>query len=209
MADPKEFDFRETLKGHLTEEDESLLDKIDLEGFKKTVDENYVNSIVSYRTNKAKESYEKELAPKVQENILKELGIEGNSVEAAKAWAKRLKANTTEKDEIISKLENEKNEYSTYKEKYQQTESELNKYKTLSEMNKLGVKPEYQEDVFVLANSRITEEKGLEDVVKEMRQTHANFFQKTGAGGRVDQDDDDGTKTWKEQEDEWRKKYVK
>lgn len=209
MPNPREFDFRKKLESALKEgADTSLLDNFDIDSFKKVVDEEYVNSIAKYRSDKAREKAGEEMRPELEKEILKGLGIEGDSVEAAKAWAKRLQANTTEKDEIISKYEGRIKELEPLQSELEKNKQLVHKYETMSKFN--DVKPEYREDVYDLASKKANEETPIEEVVKSMKETHKSFFTTPhqGAGGKVNPDDQDDGKTLDDEEKEWEKEFL-
>src|SRR6056297_2128605 len=103
----KDFNLEEVIKSNLKEETELDLSIIDLDGVKKAIDEDYTNLIIGGKKeelrNKAKEE--------ATQDFIKGLGLEGvENIDGFNAYVKPITSTTTEKDETLSRVEQEKQE---------------------------------------------------------------------------------------------------
>lgn len=211
--DPKDFNFQEALKGALKdpEKAEEIFEQIDFDSLKKPIDEEYVNPIVKRRQEQAREKAREEVQPEVQKQIFSELGIDAENTDGAKAWVKRLQGNTEEKDEAYNRIAKQNKELEektkTYEEQINEYKNKAERYESVMKMDEYGVKKDYRDDVYDLAQKRVSEDKGLDDVLKEMKKTHGAFFGTAEAGAGVNPDNETPPKTDDEEQKEWEKKF--
>lgn len=204
--DPKEFDFQKQLEGFIKAEDDeekqSVMKKLDIEGFKSIIDNDYVNPIVDYRREKEREKAREEAMQEAQKATLQEIGIEAETIDEAKAWRKRLESTTTEKDETLSKYEKQMKELQEKAEEAETFRTQYEKEKNIRGLMETGVKPKYAEDAYLLAEARTSEEKDLSAALDDVKESHAHMFEQSGAGGKVPGDDpgddEDDLKHWEE-----------
>lgn len=212
---PKDYDFVAKIKSYIKDGDKAdeFLKNIDVDGFKKDLDENYVNPIASNRENRIRDKAKEEVLPdvqkEVQSNIIKELGVDAENTDGLKAWAKRLQSSTEEKDEAYTRLEKELKEKNETLEQLQGKASEADKYKTILQMDDYGVRKEAREDAYNLASQRVSEDKPLDSVLEEMKSNdlYASFFEKADAGSGVNPDDNDEPLSPEKEQEEWEKKW--
>lgn len=210
--DPKEFDLKKHLEGHIKaendEEKQGIMEKLDLDNIKKAIDEEYVNPIVKHRQEKERENARKEAMEEAQKKVLEEIGIEADNLEGAKAWRKRLESNTDEKDEMLSNYEKQVKELQEQAKAADEYKSKYEKEQSIRNLMEKGAKTEYAEDAYILAQARVSEDKPFDAALEEVKKSHAHLFKQSGAGGQVDPDDPDLDEADKDVK-RWEEKYGK
>lgn len=211
--DPKEFDFKAALKNAVKDQEKAdeILENIDIEKIKKPIDEEYVNPIVGYRQEQARENAKKEGMADAQKDVFKQLGLEADNIDSAKAQLKRLQADTSEKDEAYNRLEKQNKELAektqTFEQQLKEAQEQAQRANSVLKMDEFGVKKDYREDVYDLAQKRVSEDKGLDDVLKEMRESHSAFFEPADAGAGVNPDDEKGGNDEDQEKERLAKRY--
>lgn len=206
---PKDFNLTEVLKQYVKDQDkvDEIVEAIDVDGIKRSIDEDYTQPIVNYRTQQTRDKAKDELKGEIMEDVVKDLGIEDvENQDQLKSWAKRLQSTTSEKDETVNRLQKE---LETVKPEYEKYKSEVDRYKTLRVIDEKGFDPNYSEDVYTLAKSRVTEETTLEDVLDNMKETHSQFLAKPSAGSTLNPNDGDPDpeELAEKEQKEWEEKY--
>jgi len=139
---------------------------IDVEKVMESIDNEYVNPIVAKKTDKTK------LMPEVTATMIKELGIEGESIDDIKLYIKKMGGSTDEIKEANLTLEKR---FKELEEKYKgevETRATLekeatNKYQT-ELVQSLGIEDKSQVEYFKWKfNNEVTEEKDFKTLVEE------------------------------------------
>ena len=166
---------------------------IDFEKVMATLDTDYVNPIVAKKTDKEK------LLNETVSNLVKELGIDGESIDDIKLYVKKMGGSTDEIKEANIKLEKElaetKKLYEKEVESRTKVEADLKDKAQTDLIKSLGVTDEKAIKFLKWdLSSQVTEEKPFEQVVaeyaKENEITTTTKFIKDdfGAGGDKDLD---------------------
>lgn len=139
---------------------------IDFEKVMATVDNDYVNPIVAKKTDKSK------LLPEAVASIIKDLGIEGESVDDLKLYVKQVSGSTDETKEELLKITKERDKYKTDYDKEVETrtmlETEAKDKAKIDMIKSLGVEDE--KTIKFLKwdfENSVTDEKDFDTVVKE------------------------------------------
>ena len=180
------FDLKEVVEQHKTD------DGLNYEAVMKSIDEQYVNPIIASK----KPNVEKIQAEYVG-TIAQDLGIEGNTVDDIKLWAKKMGGNTDEIKEANLTLEKQLKEYKTNFEQVNNEYSTLKQSHTemqrLSKINGLGILGEDAEFLNYKLSKQVTEEKTFESLLEEYAKenkpsgTTMKFQKKRGFdGGKSD-----------------------
>ena len=211
--DPKKFDFQAAIRNAVKDQEKAdeILENIDIEKIKKPIDEEYVNPIVGYRQEQARETAKKEGMADAQKDVFTQLGLEADNIDGAKAQLKRLQADTSEKDEAYNRLEKQNKELAektqTFEQQLKEAQESANRANSVLKMDEFGVKKDYREDVYDLAQKRVSEDKELDDVLKDMRESHSAFFETADAGAGVNPDDDKGGNDEESEKERLAKRY--
>jgi hypothetical protein len=141
-------------------------DVIDYEKVMSALDNEYVNPIVAKKTDKEK------LIPDVVASIVKDLGIEGNSVDDLKLYVKQMGGNTDEVKEqnvkLTLKLKELENDLNTKVETLNKYENETKAQKQTAKIKSLGIEDAEQiEFLSYKFNKLVTEDKDFDTVVAE------------------------------------------
>jgi len=139
---------------------------IDYDKVMGTLDNDYVNPIVAKKTDKEK------LMPEVIANVVKELGIDGESIDDLKLYVKKMGGSTDEIKEANIKLELElkdiKAKYETEVETRTQLETKAKEEYQINKIKSLGNEDEEQVEFLKYKfNKQVTEEKDFDTVVAE------------------------------------------
>jgi len=182
---------------------------IDYEKVMGEIDNSYVNPIIAKKTDKSK------LMPEAVNEVIKGLGIEGESLDDLKLYVKKLGGSTDEAKEENLKLMKQVKEL---EEKYNievDTRSKLEKdaqdKKQLDLIKGLGITDEKQIEFFKWDfNNQVTEEKSFELVVEEYAKnndvkTTTKFIKDDFGAGGSSKDLDIAT-AWKERRSHTRTK---
>lgn len=164
-----------------------VLEQLDLAGVQSTIDNDYVNPIVKKTKEETVEKAKEEIRDTAVDEFIAGLKLDGvESVEAFKAYTKRLQSTTEEKDELISKFENELNEI---KPQYEQSVKQLQKRDTLDKIIEKGFEHKYAEDVYTIATNKLSDDTDLETVLDSMKESYKMFVSKPQDGGSYDKGD--------------------
>ena len=141
-------------------------DVIDYEKVMSALDNEYVNPIVAKKTDKEK------LIPEAVASIVKDLGIDGESVDDLKLYVKQMGGNTDAiKEENISltlKLKELENDLNTKAETLTKYENETKAQKQTAKIKSLGIEDAEQIEFLTYKfNKLVTEEKDFDTVVAE------------------------------------------
>jgi len=168
---------------------------IDFEKVMATVDSDYVNPIVAKKTDKEK------LINEAVSNVVKELGIDGQSIEDLKLYVKQMGGNTDEIKETNLKLQKE---FDALTVNYNlevdnrtklETDNRLSaEYKAIRDLGVNDTTAEGKEQLEFLHykfNKAVTEEKTYEAIVEEYAKenklkTNTRFIQDTFGGGSTE-----------------------
>lgn len=139
---------------------------VDYEKVMGTLDNDYVNPIVAKKTDKEK------LSKEAVSNLVKELGIDGESIEDLKLYVKQMGGNTDEIKEANLALQKEydklKADYDLEVDTRTKLENETKETNQLNLIKGLGVTDEKQIKFLQWDfNSQVTEEKPFETLVEE------------------------------------------
>lgn len=131
----------------------------------KTFDQEQVNSMIAAEKRKNISS------------VYKDLGFE--SAEEAKAFISAKQKEEEDKKDELTKAQERANQLEAEKKAEQEKTERLNyKFKAIEQ----GCDPGNAEDVVVLAQAKITSEKGFDTVLKEIKEQYPSMFTKTGEG---------------------------
>lgn len=139
---------------------------VDYEKVMGDIDNGYVNPIVAKKTDKSK------LIPEVTAQLIKELGVEGESIDDLKLYVKKMGGSTDEIKEANLELEKRYKELETnHKEtvgKLTQLETKQQELHREQLIRGLGVQDEKQIEFLKWdLNRKVTEEKDFDTVVAE------------------------------------------
>jgi hypothetical protein len=139
---------------------------IDYEKVMGGIDQDYVNPIVAKKTDKEK------LMPEVIESVVKELGIDGKSIDDLKLYVKKMGGSTDEIKEANIKLELQLKEIQANYDKEVATRTELeNKAREDYQVNKiksLGIDDTDQVEFLKFKfNKQVTDDKDFDSIVAE------------------------------------------
>ena len=166
---------------------DDILNSLKLDDVQRTIDEQYVNPIVKKTREETLEKAKNEIRDSAVDEFVKGLKVEGvESVDAFKAYTKRLQATTEEKDEIITKFEKELNEI---KPKFEETMSQLEKRNTLDKVLDAGFNRKYADDVYTIAKNKATDDTPIEKVLEGMKSEYKMFLDKAGDSGSYHNDE--------------------
>lgn len=107
--------------------------------------------------------------------VLRELGIDPEDKNAIKRYSQLIKENQTKEEQ----LSNELNAANTAKDEAEARASAAEM--KLAAIQK-GVNPKFVDDVLVLAQSKVTDDKPIDKVLDEMKTTYPAFFGEDGSG---------------------------
>jgi hypothetical protein len=135
------------------------------------LDTDYVNPIVAKKTDKEK------LMPEVIASVVKELGIDGESIDDLKLYVKKMGGSTDEvKEENIRltlEMKELKTNYDTEVETRTKYENETKSANQISKIKALGIEDEEQVEFLKFKfNKQVTEDKDFDTVVAEYAQTN-------------------------------------
>jgi len=174
----------ETLELDNKEEVQGVLSKLDFEAMQRTIDNDYVNPIVKKTKEETVEKAKDEIRDTAINDFIKSLSLDGvENVDGFKAYTKRLQATTEEKDEMISRFEQELNEI---KPKYETTLKDLEKRSMLDKILEKGFEHKYAEDVYTIASTRVGGDNDLDSVLDSMKESYKMFVAKPSDGGSYD-----------------------
>lgn len=196
---------RELLSDRLKDLDnkDDILEALSLDEVQRTIDEQYVNPIVKKTKEEVLEKSKDEIRQTAVNEFISGLKLDGvENVDAFKAYTKRLQATTEEKDEIISRYEQEINEI---KPKYEETISTLKRKETLERIADAGFNRKYAEDVYTIAQNKVSEDKSLEDVLEEMKKDYKMFVSKAEDSGSYHPENPEAMPKPEDEEERWRK----
>lgn len=108
--------------------------------------------------------------------ILRELGIDPEDKNAIKRYSQLIKDNQTKEEQ----LSNELNAANTAKDEAEARASAAEM--KLAAIQK-GVNPKFVDDVIVLAQSKVTDDKPIDKILDEMKTTYPTFFGEDGGSG--------------------------
>ena len=139
---------------------------IDYDKVMANVDSDYVNPIVAKKTDKSK------LLPEAVAEVVKGLGIDGESIEDLKSYVKTISDTATDKDKALLAITKERDElktnYETELETRTKLENETKLSKQMGTIKSLGVNdPDELEFLHFKFNKQVTEEKDFDSVVAE------------------------------------------
>ena len=206
----KDLDWTGIIKEAVKDADnaDDIVQKIDVDKVKGKIDNDYVNPIVK----KNKEEHGQKVKGQAVEEFVKEAGIDGvQSPDDLKSYAERLSSTASEKDKQLNevletkkKLENELNEY---KPKVEELSSKLQERETFDTITEKGFRKDYAKDVHAIARNKVTDDKPLEKVLDEMKETHSWFLSETDSGSFHDDDGSGGSgpKDKDAERDKWRR----
>ena len=160
---------------------DAILEALDLDSVQRTIDEEYVNPIVKMTKEDTLLKAKNEVKDVAVSDFVKSLKLDGvENVDAFKAYTKRLQATTEEKDEIITKYETELKEL---KPKYQETLTKYQEREAIDKVLDAGFSRKYAKDVYAIAKNKASDDKPLEDVLKDMKSEYKVFVEKPGDSG--------------------------
>lgn len=184
------------------DEIKAVLEKIGLEDVQRTIDNDYVNPIVKKTKEDVTEKTKEEIRETAVNEFISQLGLDGvENVDGFKAYTKRIQASTEEKDEMISRYEQELNDL---KPKFEETQKSLEKRNTLDKVIEKGFDTKYAEDVYTIAKNKVDEENPLENVLEDMKKSYSMFVAKPQDGGSYDAGTNDTVATPPDELDKWR-----
>lgn len=108
--------------------------------------------------------------------VLRELGIDPEDKNAIKRYSQLIKDNQTKEEQ----LSNELNAANTAKDEAEARASAAEM--KLAAIQK-GVNPKFVDDVIILAQSKVTDDKPIDKVLDEMKTTYPTFFGEDGGSG--------------------------
>lgn len=143
-----------------------------------------INNIVAKKkpdTDKLKQ----ELKGEVTKEILSGLGIKGESIDEAKAWAKTLGSTTDEVKEQALELEKKYNEVQTEYEKLleekTQIETKQREQEALAKIRQLGVKDDDQAEFLKFKVEKlVNEETPFDAALESFKEENPHFFREQG-----------------------------
>ena len=152
---------------------------IDYESVEAAVNEE-VNNIVA-KNKPDTDKLKQDLHGEVAKEIISGLGIEGESVDDLKLWAKKMAGNTDEFKETNIKLEQEleelKKQYEEVNAAKQQIEQEYTNTQQLQKIKQLGVKDdETAEFVKFKLDKVVGEDKDFDTALEEFRNESPSYF---------------------------------
>lgn len=179
-----------------------VLSKLGLDEIQRTIDNDYVNPIVKKTKEETIEKTKDEVRQAAVDEFVKGLALDGvESVDAFKAYTKRLQATTEEKDEMISRYEKELNDI---KPAYESTLKEVEKRNTLDKIIQTGFEAKYAEDVYTIASNKVSDDTDLESVLEQMKDQYKMFVAKPIDGGSYDAGGNDVLEPQPDEVDKWR-----
>lgn len=135
-----------------------------------SVDSDYVNPIVAKKTDKSK------LLPDAVAEVIKGLGIDGESLEDLKSYVQTISDTATDKDKTLLAVTKERDELKTNYEAEVATRTKLENETKLSQqmakIKSLGVEGKQAEFLHWDFNNQVTEEKDFDAIVEEYAQTN-------------------------------------
>jgi len=184
------------------DEFKDVITKLGLDEVQRTIDNEYVNPIVKKTKEETVEKTKEEVRQAAVDEFVAGLGLDGvESVDAFKAYTKRIQATTEEKDEMVSRLEKELNEL---KPAYESTLKEVEKRNTLDTIIQSGFEPKYAEDVYTIASNKVSDDTDLETVLEQMKDSYKMFVSKPDDGGSYDAGGNDTIEVEPDEVDKWR-----
>lgn len=108
--------------------------------------------------------------------ILRELGIDPEDKNAIKRYSQLIKENQTKEEQLTNDL----NAANTAKDEAEARASAAEM--KLAAIQK-GVNPKFVDDVIILAQSKVTDDKPIDKVLDEMKTTYPAFFGEDGGSG--------------------------
>lgn len=107
--------------------------------------------------------------------VLRELGIDPEDKNAIKRYSQLIKENQTKEEQLTNDL----NAANTAKDEAEARASAAEM--KLAAIQK-GVNPKFVDDVIILAQSKVTDDKPIDKVLDEMKTTYPAFFGEDGSG---------------------------
>lgn len=180
-----------------------ILQALKLEEIQKAIDNDYVNPIVKKTKEELITKVQSEVQTETINNLIKELNIEAvENVDGLKAYAKRLQGSTQEKDEVITRLEKELN---ALKPQYEQLNKDLQKRQVVDKILESGFNRKYVDDVYTIAQNKVSEEKPLETVLAEMKVDYKMFVAQPVDSGSYHADGNSKAEPVTDDLEKWRK----
>jgi hypothetical protein len=129
--------------------------------------QSHINGIVT--KNVAKET--EKVKESTLSNFIKEIGIEGNSFNDVKLWAKKMGGNTDEIKEanlqLSKELEDYKTKYTEVEQNYNKIQSEFKTTQQLRKINELGFVGDEAEFLQYKLSKQVTEDVNFDDLLKK------------------------------------------
>ncbi len=176
--------------------------KLGLDEVQRTIDNEYVNPIVKKTKEETVEKTKDEVRQSAVDEWIAGLGVEGvESVDAFKAYTKRIQATTEEKDEMLARLEKELNEV---KPAYENTLKEVEKRNTLDKIIQSGFESRFAEDVYTIARNKVSDDTDLDTVLENMKESYKMFVAKPIDGGSYDAGGNDIPEAEPDEVQKWR-----
>ena len=179
-----------------------FLEQLDFDSVQHTIDNDYVNPIVKKTKEEVIEKSKDEIRQSAIDEFIAGLKMDGvENVDGFKAYTKRLQATTEEKDEILSKYEQELN---SLKPQYEQLNKQLEKRNIMDKIIEKGFEHRYAEDVYTIANNKLSDDADLETVLDSMKESYKMFVAKPTDGGSYDKGSNDTVEAVPNEEAKWR-----
>ena len=184
------------------DEVKAVFKKLGLDQVQHTIDNDYVNPIVKKTKEDVLEKAKEEIRQTAVDEFIASLKVEGvENVDGFKAYTKRLQATTEEKDEILSKYEQELNQI---KPQYEQLNKQLEKRTMMDKIVEKGFEHKYAEDVYTIASNKLSDDADLDSVLDGMKESYKMFVAKPQDGGSYDKGESPTLEPVPNEIDKWR-----
>ena len=179
-----------------------ILKQLKLDEVQRTIDNEYVNPIVKKTKEDVLDKAKDEIRQTAVDEFIASLKVEGvENVDGFKAYTKRLQSTTEEKDEILSKYEQELNQL---KPQYEQLNKQLEKRSMMDKIIEKGFEHKYAEDVYTIASNKLSDDADLDTVLDGMKESYKMFVAKPQDGGSYDKGDSPTLEPIPDEMDKWR-----
>lgn len=180
----------------------SLLEQFDFDSVQHTIDNDYVNPIVKKTKEEVVEKSKDEIRQTAIDEFIAGLKLDGvENVDGFKAYTKRLQSTTEEKDEILSRYEQELNEI---KPQYENLNKQLEKRSMMDKIVEKGFEHKYAEDVYTIARNKLSDDADLDTVLDGMKESYKMFVSKPTDGGSYDKGSNETSQAVPNEEAKWR-----
>lgn len=180
----------------------SLLETLDFDSVQHTIDNDYVNPIVKKTKEDVIDKAKDEIRQTAVDEFIASLKVEGvENVDGFKAYTKRLQATTEEKDEMLSKYEQELNQI---KPQYETLNKQLEKRAMMDKIVEKGFEHKYAEDVYTIASNKLSDDADLDSVLDGMKESYKMFVAKPKDGGSYDKGDSPTLEPVPDELEKWR-----